>query len=158
MKKLLTILTISLIATAALFAKTAQVQLVTSVAETPVTYLLAYDGTTINDGADYSITVKPLTENDQTKDFTVTASSNKNNDLSIEVTVTPETFKTTLNGNTNYDSKIQPKVNKIVEVDTLTAGKHVNYLVNKFNLSWTGNKDLPAGDYTSNVKIEYSIN
>ncbi|MGD1815649.1 MAG: hypothetical protein ACPKNR_01320 [Pleomorphochaeta sp.] len=158
MKKLLTILTISLIATAALFAKTAQVQLVTSVDETPVTYLLAYDGTTINDGADYSITVKPLTQNDQTKDFTVTASSNKNNDLAISVSVVADTFKTKLNGNKVYDSNIQPKVNTSVDVDTLTAGKHTNFLVNKFNLSWNGNADLPAGDYTSNVRIEYSIN
>jgi len=84
--------------------------------------------------------------------------SNMNSDMAVSVRVAPETFKTTLNdGRDNFDSKILPQVNTINKLDTLTAGKHVSLLVNKFNLSWSGNKELPAGDYESNVRIEYTI-
>ena len=159
MKKLLTILTLSAIALTSVFAKSAQVQLVTNIAETPVSYELAYAGDIIADGIEeYNILVAPLTENGQTQDFTVHATSNMNSDMAVSVNVSPETFKTTLNdGRDNFDSKILPQVNTINKLDTLTAGKHVSLLVNKFNLSWIGNSDLPAGDYESNVRIEYTI-
>ena len=159
MKKLLTILTLSAIALTSVFAKSAQVQLVTNIAETPVSYELAYAGDIIADGIEeYNILVAPLTENGQTRDFTVHATSNMNSDMAVSVNVSPETFKTTLNdGRDNFDSKILPQVNTINKLDTLTAGKHVSLLVNKFNLSWSGNKELPAGDYESNVRIEYTI-
>jgi len=159
MKKLLTILTLSAIALTSVFAKSAQVQLVTNIAETPVSYELAYAGDIIADGIEeYNILVAPLTENGQTQDFTVHATSNMNSDMAVSVNVSPETFKTTLNdGRDNFDSKILPQVNTINKLDTLTAGKHVSLLVNKFNLSWSGNSELPAGDYESNVRIEYTI-
>jgi len=159
MKKLLTILTLSAIALTSVFAKSAQVQLVTNIAETPVSYELAYAGDIIADGIEeYNILVAPLTENGQTRDFTVHATSNMNSDMAVSVNVSPETFKTTLNdGRDNFDSKILPQVNTINKLDTLTAGKHVILLVNKFNLSWSGNSELPAGDYESNVRIEYTI-
>ena len=159
MKKLLTILTLSAIALTSVFAKSAQVQLVTNIAETPVSYELAYAGDIIADGIEeYNILVAPLTENGQTRDFTVHATSNMNSDMAVSVNVSPETFKTTLNdGRDNFDSKILPQVNTINKLDTLTAGKHVSLLVNKFNLSWSGNSELPAGDYESNVRIEYTI-
>jgi len=74
MKKLLTILTLSAIALTSVFAKSAQVQLVTNIAETPVSYELAYAGDIIADGIEeYNILVAPLTENGQTRDFTVHA-------------------------------------------------------------------------------------
>ena len=169
MKKLLTILVAALIVSAPLFAmgpgsseiigQSADVQLKTNIAETPVSYQLAYNDEVIADGIEsYEIGVQPLTEDGFTKEFTVVATSNLNSDLKVNVDVTPYSFKTTLNnGNDNYDSKITPKVNTSTDITTLTAGKHVGLLVNQFNLSWKGNSELPAGDYVSNVKIEYSI-
>jgi len=167
MKKLLTILSISAIAMTSMFAmyspshsgKSAEVQLKTSIKETPVSYQLAYNNEVLNDGVkDYSIFVAPLTENGSTKDFTINATSNMNKDLAVTVKVSPDTFKTTLNnGKNDFDSNIKPQVNTISSLDTLVAGKHISLLVNKFNLSWSGNSELPAGNYVSNVKIEYSI-
>ncbi len=166
MKKLLTILATALIVSTPLFAmlsftgQTADVQLKTNIAETPVSYELAYDGDVIKDQTtNYEIGVLTLTKDGSTKDFTVIATSNLNDDLSVLVDVIPSTFQTTLNnGSDNYDSGIKPSVNTSKEVSTLTAGKHVDLLVNKFNLSWSGDEELPAGDYVSNVKIMYSIN
>jgi hypothetical protein len=164
MKKLLTILAAALIVSAPVFAsvsgKSADVQLKTNIAETPVSYELAYNGDVIEDQTtNYEIGVLTLTKDGSTKDFTVIATSNLNDDLSVFVDVVPSTFQTTLNnGNDNYDSGIKPSVNTTEKVSTLTAGKHVDLLVNKFNLSWSGDEDLPAGDYVSNVKIMYSIN
>jgi len=159
MKKLLTILTISAIALTSLVAKSAQVQLINTIDETPVSYELSYAGDILSDGIEeYSILVAPLTEDGKTKDFAVHATSNMNSDMAIRVAVSPQSFKTTLNdGSEAFDSKITPSVNTSTQIDTLLAGKHVSLLVNEFNLSWSSNSDLPAGDYESNVKIEYSI-
>jgi len=158
MKKILTILTLSLIAITSIFGKSAQVQLETSIEETPVSYKLAYDGKDLTDGIEnYTIEVAPLTKAGNTKDFTIYANSNMNSDLEVTVKVSPHSFKTILNGNTEYDSKIEPKVKSILSIEKITAGLHNKYLVNKFNLFWEGNKDLPAGDYVSNVYIYYSI-
>ncbi|MCY1152320.1 MAG: hypothetical protein OWP43_07855, partial [Sphaerochaetaceae bacterium] len=100
----------------------------------------------------------PLTEDGKTDTFTVYASSNKNSDMSVSVKVSPESFKTTLNNGTEaFDSKIIPSVNTYTSLETIAAGLHSNLLVNKFNMSWSGNEKLPAGDYVSNVKIEYTI-
>ncbi len=157
-KLLLTILTLSLISMTSIFAKSAQVQLETTVEETPVSYQLAYNNNVLADGVeDYSILVAPLTENGKTEDFTITASSNMNNDLTVVVRVNAHSFQTTLNKNTPYDSKIEPKVNTISSISSLKAGNNNNVLVNKFNLSWNGNEDLPAGKYVSDVYIYYSI-
>jgi len=158
-KLLLTILTLSLISMTSIFAKSAQVQLETTVEETPVSYQLAYNNNVLADGVeDYSILVAPLTENGLTRNFTIHATSNMNRDMSVKVDVYPESFKTTLNnGREVFDSKITPSVNTFNKIDTLVAGKHDSLLVNEFNLSWRGNRSLPAGDYVSNVKIEYSI-
>ena len=158
MKKLLTILTLSAIALTSVFAKSAEVQLVTAIDETPVSYELAYAGDILADGLEeYSILVSPLTEDGKTQEFTVHATSNMNNDMSVSVDVKPESFITYLNGDELFDSEITPKVNTNSQIDILEAGKHVNLLVNEFFLSWSGNEDLPAGDYESNVRIEYSI-
>ncbi|MGD1817676.1 MAG: hypothetical protein ACPKNR_11635 [Pleomorphochaeta sp.] len=158
MKKLLTITILSLLVTVSAFAKTAQVQLITSVAETPVSYYLTYDGDKIEDGTqEYEILVQPLTQDGDTENFKVFASSNMNKDMAISVVVSPETFKTTLNGNEVFDSKIKPSVKTVSSITTLTAGKHDDLVVNKFHMSWNGDEDLPAGNYVSNVKIEYSI-
>ena len=159
MKKLLTILTISAIALTSLVAKSAEVQLVNTIDETPVSYQLDYNGYILDDGIDkYAIEVAPLTEDGSTEDFSVHATSNMNSDMAISVFVSPESFKTTLNdGSEAFDSQITPSVNTSTKIDTLLAGKHDSLLVNRFNLSWDGNSELPAGDYVSNVRIEYSI-
>ncbi|MGD6729818.1 MAG: hypothetical protein ACPKMZ_01985, partial [Pleomorphochaeta sp.] len=84
--------------------------------------------------------------------------SNKNSDMSVSVKVSPESFQTTLNNGTEaFDSKIIPSVNTYTSLETIAAGLHSNLLVNEFNMSWSGNEELPAGDYVSNVKIEYTI-
>lgn len=158
MKKLLTIITISLISVTSIFAKSAQVQLETTVEETPVSYELAYKNDVLADGIEeYSILVAPLTQDGKTEDFTITASSNMNTDLAVDVRVHAHSFQTTLNNTTAYDSKIEPKVNTITSMSSLKAGNNTNVLVNKFNLSWEGNEDLPAGKYVSDVYIYYSI-
>ena len=162
MKKILTILALVAITTSSLFAvvasgKSAQVQLNTSIKETEVSYNLYYNNNVINDGATKQIEVAPLTEEGKTDFFTIKASSNKNSDLTINVSVTPETFKTTINGSTELDSNILPQVNTEASLTTLTAGLHKDLTVNTFNLSWSGDENLTAGDYTSDIKVEYSI-
>jgi hypothetical protein len=90
--------------------------------------------------------------------FRVHASSNMNSDLSVKVKVKPESFKTTLNsGDDKVDSKITPEVKQGDFLDILKAGLNKNVLVNEFLLQWNGDADLPAGDYVSNVRIEYTI-
>ena len=119
MKKLLTILAAAIIVSVPVFAgtgKSADVQLVTEIEETAVSYQLAYEGTVIEDQTtDYEIGVATLTGNGSTGNFTVTASSNLNNDLTVTVNVVPESFVTTLNdGDRNsYNSGITPDVNTI---------------------------------------------
>ena len=158
MKKLLTVLTITAIAMTSIFAKSAQVQLVNTIDETPLTYVLAYGDTEIKDGTeDFKIVVAPLTQDGHTELFTVRSNSNLNRDLGVKVVVSPSSFMTTLNGDDDYDSEIVPAVNTKVKVDSISAGQNLNLLVNSFNLSWKGDDTLPAGDYVSNVKIEYTI-
>ncbi|NCD06942.1 MAG: hypothetical protein EOL97_12550 [Spirochaetia bacterium] len=159
MRKLLTILTISAIAMTSLLAKSAKVQLTSTIDETEVTYELSYINEVLVDGIkEYKIAVNPLTEDGKTDFFSVHATSNMNSDLAVSVKVFPDKFRTALNNGQNpYNSKITPKVTYDTEINTITAGKHTNYLVNKFYLSWKGDADLPAGDYVSDVKIKYTI-
>jgi uncharacterized GH25 family protein len=160
MKKLLTILALAAIVSTSMFAKSAEVQLNTSIEETEVSYQLAYDGTLLEDGIeDFDINIsRSLTEGGQTQDFTVYSTSNKNRDMGVVVKIAADSFRTTLNdGTENYDSKITPSVNTINSVSKVPAGLQKNLLVNKFNLSWSGNKELPAGDYTSDVSIKYVV-
>ena len=159
MKKLLTILALVAITITSMSAKSANVQLNTEVDESPVAYELSYNNDKIEDGTEkYDIFVsRSLTEGGQTQDFTIYASSNMNKDLSVKVEIKPESFKTTLNGSEVSDSRITPQVNTINKESSLKAGLNKNKLVNKFNLSWGGNKELPAGEYVSNVKINYTI-
>lgn len=159
MKKLLTILTISAIAMASLLAKSADVQLTTTIDETEVTYELSYVNEVLVDGIkEYKIAVAPLTEDGKTDFFSVYANSNMNKDLSVSVKVFPDKFRTSLNNGQNpYNSQITPEVKYDTVINTILAGKHTNYLVNKFYLSWKGDANLPAGDYVSDVRIEYTI-
>ncbi len=160
MKKLFTILALVSIAMTSIVAKSAQVQLTTVISEVEATYELYYNNDKIDNlTTEYVIDIEDaLSDGGATEDFTVLASSNKNDDMSVEVVVAPESFKTTLNeGTEDYDSEITPTVNTELAISTLTAGLHTDYLVNQFNLSWDGNDQLPAGDYVSNVTISYTI-
>ncbi len=160
MKKLLTILALAAIVSTSMFAKSAEVQLNTSIEETEVSYQLAYDGTLLEDGIEeFDINIsRSLTEGGQTQDFTVYSSSNKNSDMGVVVKIAADSFRTTLNdGTENYDSKITPSVNTISSLSKVPAGLQEKLLVNKFNLSWSGNEELPAGDYTSDVTIKYVV-
>ena len=157
MKKILTIVALVAIAMTSMSAKSANVQLNTKIAETEVSYELSYIDTVISDGSTFKIDVAPLTEDGKTDFFTIKASSNKNSDLAVKVKISPETFQTTINGSTKLDSKIQPKVNTVVDLSTITAGLHKDLTVNTFNLSWNGNPELTAGEYTSDIKVEYTI-
>ncbi len=164
MKKLLTILTITLVTTASIFAmgpsrpyKSAEIQLNTTIDEYPVEYQLYYNNVAIEDGGYKEIEVNPLTEGDSTEDFTIRSNSNMNNDLQVEVTVEPTSFKTVLNGDEVFDSEITPRVGWKRQINTITAGKHMDYLIYVFDLAWVGNENLPAGDYVSDVNIEYTI-
>lgn len=168
MKKLLSILTLSVFTISSLFAvavvtpnngKSAQVQLTTTIDQTQVTYNLSYINEVLEDGiTEYKIDVAPLTQDGKTDFFSVHATSNMNSDLAVSVKVFPDKFRTQLNNGKNpYNSQITPEVTYDTQISTLTAGKHTNYLVNKFYLSWKGDADLPAGDYVSDVKIKYSV-
>ncbi len=159
MKKLLTILIISTIAVTSIFAKSAEVQLVNNIAEEEVKYKLTYENKLIDNGTEkYEIAVKSLTEASETGIFRVVASSNMNSDLGIEVKVKPYSFTTTLNGGTETsDSGITPELKQGDYIKILKAGINSALVVNEFHLMWKGNADLTAGDYVSNVKIEYTI-
>ncbi len=158
MKKSILLTLISIISLTSIFAKSAKVQLVTNVEETNVLYNLYYGSEKIEDNnTPYVISVAPLTSNGETDSFSVYASGNKNSDMIVNVEINSEYFKTTINGNSEYVTDIKPSVNTTVEKNIFPAGNNTNYLVNQFFLSWIGDSDLPAGDYKSDVKIEYSI-
>jgi ribosomal protein L12E/L44/L45/RPP1/RPP2 len=79
MKKLLTVLAITTIAMTSMFAKSAQVQLINTIDETELTYVLAYAGVTIEEATtEKLIKVSSLTADGKTKDITVTSNSNLN--------------------------------------------------------------------------------
>lgn len=161
MKKLITFLFISVIALSSICAKSAVVNLDTTIEEVGVSYDLYYNDSNIADGTtDFAIDIlSPLNEGGNTNPFRLIATSNMNNDLSINVDVTPQSFKTTINdGSEVYDSNITPEVENLLQMSILSAGKNDNETVYVFVLSWTGKDDLVAGDYVSNVNIEYTIN
>ena len=161
MKKLLTILSISIITLTSLFAKSAVVDLVTTIDEVAVSYELYYNDTNIADGTtDFRIDIlSPLNEGGNTNPFRLIASSNMNKDLAINVDVTPHSFTTTINdGSEVVDSTITPEVITLLPMSILPAGKNDNETVYVFVLTWTGKDNLVAGDYVSNVDIEYTIN
>lgn len=157
MKKLLLVIVL-LISFTSIYAKSAQVELQTNVEEREVSYNLYYINEKIEDNInDYVIEVNPLNEDGQTDYFSIIASGNKNNDLSVSVEVVPQSFKTILNGNKTFDSNITPLVNTEYKLDIFPAGNNDNLLVNKFYLNWSGNENLPAGEYKSNIFITYTI-
>ena len=162
MKKILTILFISVVALAPLLADAAQVEIVTDVSETSPVYVLKYNGSEISGTTDnpYQIKIdRDLTDEGQTGDFEVyLVESNSTSPLSVDISVITGEFTTTLNG-TEVSSGITPQINTVnSKVTTISAGINSNLLLYKFNLKWTGKSGLVAGTYTSDVTINYSVN
>ncbi|MDC7242392.1 MAG: hypothetical protein PQJ44_00015 [Sphaerochaetaceae bacterium] len=161
MKKNIILILLTLTISVSIFAKDSEVNLNSSIEETNVTYSLVYNNDTIEDGTtDYDIYIyEPLTRSGNTNWFLVYATSNMNSDLPLEVNINPGSFKTELNdGAEVYDSEIVPTVFIPLKISYLPAGKIDNAIVSAFVLYWEGDSSLPAGDYVSNVNIEYSIN
>ncbi len=160
MKKTLTIITLFTLVIASVFAKSVDVNLGSTIVETDVTYQLVYNWDIIEDGTtSYDINIlSPLTHRGNTNPFLIYATSNMNKDLAIDVDVSPESFKTTVNnGSKVIDSNIVPSVFTPLSYGYLPAGKNTNLIIHAFILFWNGDTSLVAGDYVSNVKIEYSI-
>lgn len=160
MKKTLTIITLFTLVIASVFAKSIDVDLNSKINETEVTYKLVYNDNIIEDGTtSYDINIlSPLTERGNTNPFLIYATSNMNKNLAIEVNVKPESFKTTINnGSKVVDSNIVPSVWTPFSYRYLPAGKNSDIIIHVFILLWNGDPSLVAGNYISNVKIEYSI-
>lgn len=158
--KLLTILTISAIFTAALFAKEATVQLTNTVDAINFTYDLYYQDELIVADTTKTIAVGSITSDDLTNKFKILASGNQNSNKTVTVTIDPGYFKTKLNGSEtyNYTSTVLPQVIKDDNlILTLTPGLHEDVKVFGFYLKWTGDPNLPAGDYVSDISVEYTI-
>lgn len=139
--------------------KNSTVNLNSSIEETSVEYELYYNDKLIEDETTkYSINIDtPLTESGKTKNFRINANSNLNKDLSIYVYVRPYNFKTTINDDEVYDSKIYPEVKYNESLSILNAGLNKDLTIRDFYLYWEGKEELPAGDYECNVKIIYFI-
>ena len=118
------------------------------------------------------IVVNSLTKSGKTDLFSlVLIKSNMNKELKVDVAVKPSEFTTTLNKGKRYAkeffSGITPSVNYILisgsslESEryhyTIESGIHTNLTVAQFNLDWPGDPDLPAGEYVSDITIDYSI-
>jgi hypothetical protein len=162
MKKIvLSFFLIAIIATS-LFAKDESVDLASQVAETSLTYNLYRkiddSFTLIGDGETYIVdNLNPLSGNTMITDFTIRVDSNLNSSRTVSVKVTPESFKTILNGDQIYDSGRTPVINTIINKKTVEAGINKNREVYRFNIFVVGKRNLPAGRYISNVDVEYII-
>jgi len=163
MKKLILILVSLFIISLSLFAKKKDVNLNSSIKETPLTYELYRklpDNSLIliEDESLYVIDeINPLTTNTMITDFTIRVNSNLNFEKTVSVEVIPDTFKTILNGDQVYDSKITPKINTIINRPIVKAGLNEDKEVYRFNIFVGGRKNLPAGVYTCNVDVKYTI-
>lgn len=156
MKKILTILVLASIAITSMSAKSAQVQLNTTIDEVQPDYALYYADALVNDND--IINVDPITEDGVTDVFSIKASSNMNSKLPVVVTIAADVFRTTLNNGTeDVATTVTPEPTIITNTEYLPAGLQSNYLVYSFTLGWTGDDSLPAGDYTSDITINYTI-
>lgn len=183
MKKLLTIALISLIALASSFA--AQQGSVDKNLNVTINASVAFDQYDLNISyADVDLTDSELVLNDSsyvlnntsaitTKAFDVhTDKGNQNMDMALTVVVTPSSFKGLVNGK-NVNTGIIPSVVKTAEsagdytLDTIggarisniiTAGPNPAMSLANFSLRWVGNETVAAGDYSSNVTINYTLN
>lgn len=165
MKKLLTILTITLFLSVAAFASSNEVKINGNVAEDAYALKLYYGSsstslTLINDN---NFVVKngdnpfDLTQKGNTQNFSIRLNGNQNTApvLDISTVVTP--FKPTDTTKT-YKETDEVAVEKYDEVTpAVGAGYHSGTIVKQFALRWDGNKQLTAGSYQSTVTINYSV-
>lgn len=159
MKKISIILLFSFCTLNSIFASSANVQLTTTIEDTNIIYQLYYDDNhRLISGDTNEIIVDSITTDGQTEDFYINATYNKNKGARISVDINAGPFKTTINGNEEFNSNIIPDVFYYHSNKTkLDAGKHKDKTVFKFYFYWSGNSELPSGNYISNVVINYSI-
>lgn len=176
MKKAIAIALIVIIASIGLFAGQVDVTLQGTVDATAYALTLKYgtnptaDETFDDHTTDQTLAINNLvlTEDGKTKDFYLTASGNEAKAHGVTVSIEPTPFVN--KSNILSDAEDAASANDHVDVaaayvdgyDTsitvVPYGLQNNYLLRKFNMAWTGNADLTAGDYESTVKVTYSMN
>lgn len=162
MRRILVMVIFTIVSITSLFSRENNVSLNTSIDEAPLEYelyrKLDNNLTLIEDGSVYIIdNLNDLSTNTMITDFTIRVNSNLNSSKSVNVNITPGTFKTFLNDTQVYDSKIKPIINTIINRKVVNPGLNVNKEVYRFNIFVCGRKNLPAGKYICNVNVEYSI-
>ncbi len=110
-----------------------------------------------------------LSKKSETGMFYVTKTDgNRNKHLFITVDITPESFKGEVNGE-NYDTEVTPVVyirdnksnnGKYDQTNSLKvnvpAGVNKSSDVAQFYFIITGNENVPAGEFVSNVNVSYT--
>lgn len=162
MKKIFLLISIIIISSNICFAKEANVNISSNINETALSYNLyrKIDSqyTLIDDGEVYKVdNLNSLNTNTMITDFTIRVNSNLNENKNVSVKITPSTFKTTLNGDQEFDSGLKPIINTIIDRKTVYAGLNVDKEVYRFNIFISGRPNLPAGVYVSIVGVEYII-
>ncbi len=158
MKKILILIIVFTFTISSIYSKASDVSLVATIPETEVSYNLFYEDDLIADKTkEYEILVAPLTENGQTGDFTIKVNSNLNKNKSVKIVINPQKFKKTKNSKGVNNTQIRPDVSYKINNGILYAGLNTNIVVTKFFLYWSGDPNLPSGEYESNVIIEYKI-
>ncbi len=142
----------------ALFANKKEVKLITTITPTDIKYGLYYQTTEIeNKTKKFEIRTTPLTENGKTDSFYIVATSNLNSDKALKIKINPGEFKKVKAKQAVSNTKIRPVAIFVFTNNILKAGTHNNEKIAEFYLKWNGNPKLAAGEYLSNVKINYSI-
>lgn len=175
MKRLFTIITIAIMSTISAFsiANNNDIQINGTVSPKDYKFSLIYGGEALIDGASIS-TVFDLSTIVNTGSFLIRRSSgNLNSDLSLTVTVSAESFKSTYSETEIRDSGITPEVifyngysNAVSTIIDSTSGKvdilipagpnkYVND-ISAFYFKISGSKNVIAGNYESNVIITFT--
>lgn len=162
MRKIIFIFLFISIIASTLFANSTGVDIITQVDEVALDYRLYRKSndtlTLLKDGETYVIdNLNPLSTNTMITDFTIRVNSNLTSPKNVSVKITPKSFKTVLNGTQIYDSKSTPIINTIIDRKIVAAGINKDKEVYRFNMYIVGKPNLPAGQYISNVDIEYII-
>jgi len=173
MKKIIAIAVIAIVSLAGVFAaagSSAAVRLngkVDETAYTPSLYYVVSDGkaesvgTSLYDIADGD-SRWDLTKDGETNDFIVKVTGNMNTDKVLTVSVRPNYFTGSVNDKKYVTGVIPALVASGADGNaftaTVAAGKRAATDIAHFSFSWTGDKDLPAADYTSEIAITYSVN
>jgi len=141
-----------------LFANKKEVHLITTITPTNIKYGLYYQTTEIeNKTKKFEIETAPLTENGETDSFYIVATSNLNSDKALKIKINPGEFKKIKAKQAVSNTKIRPIAIFVFNNNILKAGQHRNEKISEFYLKWNGDPSLAAGEYLSNVKINYSI-